>query len=227
VRERPFFEYHLYALPRPTSVANYSTKQLELIPAKADLPVAKAYVYVGRRTAIPYADRPYAERDVDDAPNKKVDVQLRLKNSERAGLGIPLPAGRVRVYKRDEQDAGDDPAGAPEFIGEDTIDHTPKDEELLFRVGSAFDLVGEHAATDFTYDQARKTMSESFEVKLRNHKKEAVTILVKEPLFRWHAWEVTAASEKFTKHDARTIHFNVDVPPGKEKVITYTVKYGW
>jgi hypothetical protein len=149
-----------------------------------------------------------------------------LKNSEKNNLGIPLPAGRIRVYKRDEADAqADDAGGALEFIGEDKIDHTPKDETLLVRMGSAFDITGERRQTNFTEDG--RTITESVEVRLRNHKKEPVHVIVKEPLYRWSQWEITAASEKFEKRDSRTIHVPVDLKPDEEKTITYTVKYTW
>jgi hypothetical protein len=227
-KEKSFFEYHLYTLGRPTSVANNSTKQIELFPARPNLPVAKTYVYAGG--AIDYTGslrQPFTDRDLRDGGNKKVDVYLQLKNTQQNGLGIPLPAGRIRVYKRDEADQqrGDDPAGSLEFIGEDKIDHTPKDETVLIRVGSAFDVVGQHKQTDFTEDG--HTITESFEIKLANHKKQAVTVLVKENLFRWSQWQIPTISEKFTKHDSRTIHIPVEIPPDGEKTITYTVKYTW
>src|SRR5258706_11257321 len=137
--EKSFFEYHLYTLGRATTVANNSTKQIELFPTKLGVGVEKAYVYYG----LPRELRTWTpQRQDEDARlgtvmNKSVDIYLRLKNSEKNGMGIPLPAGRVRVYKKDEADA------ASEFIGEDLIQHTPKDEELLIRMGSAFDIVGE------------------------------------------------------------------------------------
>jgi hypothetical protein len=217
-KEKSFFEYHLYTLGRPTSVANNSTKQIELFPAKANLPVSKTYVYSGYE---PEAYSPQADtnRDIRGAFNKKVDVYLQLKNSEKNNLGIPLPAGRIRVYKRDDAD------GTPEFIGEDKIDHTPKDESLLVRIGSAFDVTGERKQTNFT--ETGNSVTESFEIKVRNHKKESVQVIVKENLYRWSQWEITAASEKFDKHNSRTIHIPIQVKPDEEKTITYTVKYTW
>jgi hypothetical protein len=199
-QERPFFEYHLYTIARPTSIANNSTKQIEL--------------------------QAYTDRDIRDEANKKVDVYLQLKNTEKSGLGIPFPAGRIRVYKRDEPNQADaDPAGSLEFIGEDKIDHTPKDEEILVRVGSAFDVTGQHKQTDFV--QEGKELSESFEIKLSNHKKEPAKVLVKETLFRWSNWQITASSDKFEKHNSRTIYIPVEVGAGQEKTVTYTVKYTW
>lgn len=226
-KEKSFFEYHLYTLGRPTSVANNSTKQIELFPAKANLPVAKTYVYSGFDPQNVYDQQADDSRDVRGRYNKNVDIYLQFKNTERNGLGIPLPAGRIRVYKRDDADPqqGGEAGGTPEFIGEDKIDHTPKDEALLVRIGSAFDITGERTQTNFT--QTGHTVTESFEIKLRNHKKESVNILVKEKLYRWRQWEITAASEKFDKHDSRTIHIPIQVKPDEEKTLTYTVKYTW
>jgi hypothetical protein len=225
-KEKSFFEYHLYTLGRPTSVANNSTKQIELFPAKANLPVSKVYVYAGLEHDYGYVAQADTNRDVRGRYNKKVDVYLELKNSEKNNLGIPLPAGRIRVYKHDEADAqADDAGGTLEFIGEDKIDHTPKDETLLVRMGSAFDITGERRQTDFT--EEGRTVTESVEVKLRNHKKEPVHVIVKETLYRWSQWEITAASDKFEKRDSRTIHVPVDLKPDEEKTVTYTVKYTW
>jgi hypothetical protein len=227
-KEKSFFEYHLYTLGRPTSVANNSTKQIELFPAKANLPVTKTYVYYGFEPEYGFAPQGDTNRDVRGRYNKKVDVYLQLKNSEKNGLGIPLPAGRIRVYKRDDADPqqqGGEAGGTPEFIGEDKIDHTPKDEALLVRIGSAFDITGERRQTNFTQDG--NTITESFEIKLRNHKKDPVNVLVKENLYRWSQWEITASSDKFDKHDSRAIHIPIQVKPDEEKTVSYTVKYTW
>ncbi|HUK81000.1 MAG TPA: DUF4139 domain-containing protein, partial [Verrucomicrobiae bacterium] len=134
---------------------------------------------------------------------------------------MALPKGKVRLYKRDEADA------ALEFIGEDEIDHTPKDETVKLHIGDAFDIVGERKRTDFHVDTGRHEMTESFEIRLRNHKDVPVEVLVKETLFRWSNWEITQASAKWTKYDANTIHFPVKVDKDGEQVITYTVRYTW
>ena len=223
-KEKSFFEYHLYTLGRPTTINSNSTKQLELFPQKAGVPIEKVYVYYGLPAQFHnwFAQSPMTDRDLGNDSNKKVDIYLRMKNEEQAGLGIPLPAGRVRVYKRDADD------GNVEFIGEDVIQHTPKNESLLIKLGSAFDLVGERKQTNFTANEARKEITESFEIKLRNRKdNDPVTILVKENLFRWATWEIIDSSTKWEKQDARTIHFPVDLKPGEEKTVTYTVRYTW
>jgi hypothetical protein len=222
-KEKSFFEYHLYTLGRPTSLADRSTKQIELFPTRTNIPVTKTFVYYGLAPQWRYwiSDQPSEDRNLGTQSNKQVDIYLRMKNSEQNGLGIPLPAGRLRVYKQDEADATN------EFIGEDVISHTPKDEEVLVKLGSAFDIVGERKQTNFTVDSDGHVMTESFEIALRNHKKEPVSVIVKENLFRWFNWEITQSSDKWGKQDYRTIHIPVQVAPDGEKKVTYTVKYTW
>ena len=219
--EKSFFEYHLYTLQRTTSLANNSTKQIELFPTKTGVGVEKIHVYYGAPDTqgwIPEA--PILDRNLGTQSGKKVDVYLKFKNSEKNGLGLPLPAGRIQLYKKDDD-------GESEFIGEDVIQHTPKDEDVLVRVGTAFDIVGERKQTDFTLDEKGHVMTESFEIVLRNHKKEAVKVVVKEHVLRWMNWEITASSDKFEKQDARTVYFPVDVAVEGEKKVTYSVKYTW
>jgi hypothetical protein len=221
--EKSFFEYHLYTLDRTTSLSNKSTKQIELFPPKLDVPITKQYVYYGIPEQLRFItyDNPNMDQNLGTQSNKKVDVYLQLTNSEKNGLGIPLPAGRIRVYKTDEAD------GSKEFIGEDVIQHTPKDENVMVKLGSAFDIVGERRQTAFNVNYNGHELTESFEITLRNHKKEPVHVIVKENLFRWVNWDITASSDKWEKQDYRTIHIPVDVPVDGEKTVTYTVKYTW
>lgn len=221
--EKSFFEYHLYTLGRTTSLANNSTKQIELFPPKLDVPVKKTYVYYGVPEELRFwsADSPNQDANLGTDSNKKVDVYLLLTNSEKNGLGIPLPAGRIRAYKRDPDD------NAQEFIGEDVIQHTPKDEDVMIKLGSAFDIVGERRQTDFNVNYNGHVITESFEIKLRNHKTDPVHVIVKENLYRWVNWEITACSDPWQKQDFRTIHIPVDVPANGEKTVTYSVKYTW
>ena len=114
-----------------------------------------------------------------------------------------------------------------EFVGEDLIQHTAKDEKVLIRLGSAFDVVGERKQTDFTIDERAHVMTESFEIALRNHKKDPVQVMVKENLYRTVNWEITKSSDKWDKHDFRTIHIPVEIKPDQEVKVTYTVKYTW
>ncbi len=219
--EKAFFEYHLYTLGRPATLPDNSTKQIELFPAVTSVPVEKVFLYYGAPVSWGYGGAPNTGRELGIPMNTKVDVYLRFQNDKQSGMGMPLPSGRIRVNKLDPADE------TLEFIGEDTIDHTPKDEEVLVRLGSAFDVVGERRQTDFSVDTNRKTMTESFEIKLRNHKQSAVKVIVKENLYRWSGWEITQHSHEFEKQDARTIHFPVTVEADGEAVVTYTVRYQW
>jgi len=208
--EKTFFEYHLYTLGRPTTVNENQVKQVELLTA-ADVPVTKRYVFEpGGR----YWHRRYGQ------PNTyKVNVFIEFKNSKESKLGMPLPKGKIRTYKRDADD------GDLEFVGEDQIDHTPKDEELKLYVGDAFDLVGEKTVTD--RKQEKRWRQETIRIDLRNHKDEAVTILVREHLTRGGQWSITAKSQDFKKIDATTIEFTVPLPANGKAQVTYTVDYRW
>ncbi|HEV7299452.1 MAG TPA: hypothetical protein VGN72_08830 [Tepidisphaeraceae bacterium] len=222
-QEKSFFEYHLYTLGRPTSLGNNSTKQIELFPSKKNVPVNKTFVYYGLPEQMRYwiSPEPNRDRNLGTQTNKKVDVYLQTTNSEQNGMGIPLPAGRIRVYKADDAD------GSMEFVGEDVIQHTPKDEKVLVKLGSAFDIVGERKQTDFQVDRNDHWIEEEFEITLRNHKKEPVDVIVKENLFRWATWEIIKNSDDFEKQDSRTVHFPVRVEPDGEKKVTYRVRYTW
>jgi hypothetical protein len=218
--EKQFFEYHLYTLGRPTSLPDRSTKQIELFPAVSGVRCERTLVYQG---AADYGigGEPYTDRAFGNTGNRKVDVFLRFRNGPENGMGIPLPAGRVRVSKRDPSD------GSLEFIGEDRIDHTPRNETLLLKLGSAFDVVGERRQTDFRIETGRKTMTEDIEVRLRNRKDVPVKVLVKENLYRWTQWRIVASTHAHEKQDARTIHIPVTIGADQEAVVKYTVRYTW
>ncbi len=220
--EKAFFEYHLYTLGRTTTLPDQSTKQIELFPAARRVPCEKLLVYYG----VPAGHRgflpsPATDRNYGVQSNRKVDVYLQFANAEANGMGMPLPAGRVRVSKLDPADQ------TLEFIGEDTIDHTPRNEKVLLKLGSAFDVVGERRQLDFRVDTSRKTMAEEIEVRLRNQKKERVEVLVKENLYRWVNWTISAKSHDYRKDDSRTVVFPVTVAPEGETVVRYTVQYSW
>jgi hypothetical protein len=219
--EQPFFEYHLYTLGRPTTLPDSSTKQLELFETARGVPAEKVLVYFGLPGQWGTFPSPATDRGLGTDSNHKVDVYLRFRNATAGGLGVPLPAGRVRVNQLDATD------GSLEFIGEDVLDHTPQDEEVQIRLGSAFDVVGERRQADFRVDTARNWMEETIEVELRNHKKEAVRVIVKESLFRWVNWEILASSHAWDKQDARTIHLPVEVPAGGTVRLDYRVRYTW
>jgi hypothetical protein len=133
---------------------------------------------------------------------------------------MPLPAGKIRVYKTDVD-------GTLQFAGEDQIDHTPKDEEIRLKMGNAFDLVGERTRTSYQSDVNHRWFQETFQLKLRNHKDEAVTIHAIEPLYRWNNWKIIDSSMAYAKKDAQTIEFSVPVAKDGESTVSYTVKYSW
>jgi len=220
-QEQSFFEYHLYTLGRPATLPDRSTKQVELFPTARGVPCEKVLVYYGLAGQYGIFGSPMTDRNFGVQSNTKVDTYLKFKNDKDAGMGMPLPSGRIRVSKQDPKD------GSLEFIGEDVIDHTAKDEPVLIKLGSAFDVVGERKQLDFRVDTARDWMEEDIEIKIRNHKSESVKVIIKENLYRWVNWEMKAKTHEFEKVDARTVHFPVTVEKDKEMTLKYTVHYSW
>lgn len=201
--ERAFFEYHLYTLQRPATVRDNEIKQLSLFEP-TETKVRKVYVYEAARN------------------DQAVRVDLEFKNSKEAGLGMPLPKGKIRVYKQDTDKA-------LIFVGEDFIDHTPKDEEVRVTVGDAFDIAAERKQTD-QRKLGERSREETWQITLRNHKKEAVKVKVIEQLWgfgRIGEWEIRHSSHPYVKKDVRTIEFEVPVEVGGETLIEYTVWYRW
>jgi hypothetical protein len=148
--------------------------------------------------------------------NPDVNIYLQFENEEENGLGIPLPAGRVRVYKADVD-------GSLQFVGEDQIDHTPRDESVRLLLGNAFDIIGERRQTDFQ-QLGRDIVEESFEIIVRNHKDEDVEVRVLEHLFRWSEWEIVQESAEHLKLDQGTAEWRLPVPADGETTLTYTVR---
>ena len=207
--EKEFFEYHLYSLIRPTTLKNNQTKQISFL-SSSDIPVKKVFVYDGA------ISKWYHYENWGKLPyNKKVSVFLQFKNSKDIGLGIPLPKGKIRVYKKDTD-------GTSQFIGEDIIDHTPKDETLKLKIGEAFDIIGERKVIDHK-KIAGNVYRDSYEISLRNHKKEKVVVEVIEHLYG--IWEILSSSLPYEKVDASTIKFIIEVPSDKETKVNYTAQY--
>jgi len=218
--EKSFFEYHLYTLGRPATLPNNSTKQIELFDAATRVPAKKQLVYYGAEGYGFYGSL-MLDREFGPTSNTKVDVWLTLKNDKASGLGMPLPAGRIRVSQQDKAD------GSMEFIGEDKIDHTPRDEDVRVKLGTAFDVVGERRQTDFALNSKGRVMEEAFEIKVRNHKDQAVSVVVRESLYRWNQWTLIQQSTASEKKDARTIEFPVRIAADGEAIVTYRVRYTW
>ncbi len=203
-------EYHLYSLERRTTVQNNESKQISLLEA-ASFPIQKHYEVSGES---------YYYRDViqpGEPIKNPVEVHLKFKNSRANSLGMPLPAGTMRVYQADSK-------GRLQFIGEDRIDHTPKDENIDLHIGNAFDLVAERKQTDYQKID-RRTAEMAFEITLRNHKSEPVTIEVNEPI--GGDWTMEQSSFKYEKTSAFSARFTVPVPPNGEAVLTYRVRVRW
>jgi hypothetical protein len=223
VTERSFDEYHLYTLERPTTLYDRETKQVEFVRASG-VPSQRIYVYDGVKIDQNYRNYPMENiRDMENfgvQSNPKIWTMVEFKNSKENHLGMPLPKGRVRFYRRDTD-------GQMEFTGENLIDHTPSDETIRLYTGNVFDAVGEHKRTGFNIDRRVRTLDESFEIKLRNHKKEPMEIRVVEHLYRWTNWDIQKTSDPFNKLDSKTVEFRVKVPPNGEKVVTYTAHYSW
>jgi len=218
VTEKAFDEFHLYSIARPTTLHDHETKQVEFVHAQ-NMYAPTIYVYDGAEGYRFYGGLNY-DQGWGQSDNKKVIVQREFKNAETNQLGIALPAGKLRFYRRDD-------SGQLQFVGENQIDHTPRNETVRVTTGNSFDLVGERKQTNFRVDTSEKWVNETFEIKLRNRKKEPVEIRVVEHLYRWSNWNITAKSDDFVKKDAQTIEFRVPVKPDEERTITYTVHYSW
>jgi hypothetical protein len=223
VTEKAFDEYHLYTLERATTLHDRETKQVEFVRAsgvKSEL----IYVYDGalidwnRWRGYDIANRRTNE-EFGSESNTKVAVMREFMNTKENGLGIPLPKGRLRFYRSNGTQL--------EFTGENEIDHTPANELVKVTTGDAFDLVGERKRTNFIVDNSNHWADESFEIELRNRKKEAVTIRVVEHLYRWNNWEITQKDIPFLKLNSDEIEFRVELKPDEVRKITYTVHYSW
>ena len=222
VSEKSFDEFHLYTLARPTTLRDQQTKQVEFVQATG-LHAQRLYIYDGAKTqqyGYYSAEQVRQDQNYGTQSNPKVWVMEEFKNSEGNHLGIALPKGKLRFYRRDTD-------GHLEFVGENMIDHTPKDEVIRVYTGNAFDVTGERKRTNFHVDSGHNWMEESFEVRVRNHKKEPVNVRIVEHLYRWTNWKLSDQSQESTKKDAQTVEFPVTIQPDGEQIVTYTVHYSW
>ncbi|MBL9132245.1 MAG: hypothetical protein JNG86_13665 [Verrucomicrobiaceae bacterium] len=225
VKEKSFDEYHLYSLPLPTTLHDRETKQVEFVRA-SDVKSERLYIYDGvfvdqnQHRGWSY-DNIRNDQNYGTRSNPKVWVMREIKNSEANTLGMPLPKGKVRFYRQDDD-------GSLQFTGEDLIDHTARDETLRLYTGNAFDLVGERKRTNYRMDSSNNWIDESFEIKVRNRKKaETVEIRVVEHLYRATNWQIKESSNTHLKTDAQTMEFRIPLKPDEERVLTYTVHYSW
>jgi len=206
-QEQGFFEYHLYTLQRPTTIRDNETKQVSLLEA-AGFDVKKEFVVNGQRYYFTGYNNP------GQPIKEKVGVYIQFRNSQQNKLGMPLPAGTVRLYKKDDK-------GNQQFIGEDRIDHTPKDEDVRVKVGDAFDIVAERKQTDYRVI-ARNVYEYAYEIKIRNHKDGPINVIVNEPI--GGDWEMLSSSFEARKTAAFAAQFNVPVAKDGEATLTYRVR---
>jgi len=223
VTEKTFDEYHLYTLEHATTLHDRETKQVEMVRA-AGIQSKAVYVYDGLKIDPNYQNWPLEtirqQESYGTLSNPKIWLMQEFKNSFDNHLGMPLPMGRVRFYRRDED-------GQLEFTGENNIDHTPKDETLRLYTGNAFDIMGERSRTDYQADFNARWLNESFEIKLRNHKTEAIEVRVVEHLYRWTNWDILKNSDAFKKLDSKTVEFLLQIPADGERTLAYKVHYSW
>ncbi|HEX4846281.1 MAG TPA: DUF4139 domain-containing protein [Geothrix sp.] len=212
--EESLFEYHLYTLDRPTTLAVNQTKQVALLSAST-VPVRKEYLLQGQ-------NHYYSGSYGDLGEKQKVGVFVEFDNKEASRLGMPLPKGIIRVYKRDSE-------GRAQFVGEDSVDHTPKNEQVRLKLGDAFDVTARRKQTDFKslgrQGKFGSVYESAFEVELKNAKKESVTVSLLEPMPG--DWEMLQSSHPFTKEAAGTARFKVTVPAEGSAKLTYRVRVKW
>ena len=217
VEEKKFDEFHMYALPLATTLRDRETKQVEFVRAEG-VQTNKLFVYEGS------TGRYLGGRNMNEGygQNSRPDVAIyrELENRDENGLGMPLPAGRMRFYRMDDD-------GQLEFTGENTIDHTPKNETIRVYLGNAFDIVGERTRMNFYKHPSQNLIRETFEVEIRNRSEATVAVQVVEHLYRWSNWEIQKPSHKFDKTDSQTIEFLLTVKPDGIQKVSYTVEYTW
>ncbi|MBA7644132.1 hypothetical protein ES703_51869 [subsurface metagenome] len=199
--EKPFMEYHLYTLGRKSTIHNNQVKQIEFITPALGVPTKKLYIY---------------ERSQQ---KDKVQIKLEFENTKKSNLGIALPKGRVRVFKKDPAD------DMLEFVGEDRIDHTAGKEKLLLYIGNAFDVVPEYTLLDSK--PSRRKRVEIHKIELRNRKDKAVTVFVDEKFSAWVNWTIDESTHKYEKRDARTARFEVKIALDSVATIQYTAAQTW
>ena len=220
VQEKAFDDFHLYTLQRPLTIRDKEIKQVEFLRSPA-VKAKKKYVYDA--VSMRYMGRggPQTQPMQGQEFPKEVAIYWEFKNEEANGLGVPLPAGRVRFYRSDDQD------GNLEFVGENNISHTPRNEEVSLYTGNAFDLVGERKVTNFQRDDRAEWLKETVEITVKNRSKEPKEIVVREHLWRWLSWTIENPSMEYVKKDAQKIEFTVKLAPDEEKKVSYTAHYTW
>jgi hypothetical protein len=224
VTEKPFDDYHLYTLQNATTLPERETKQVEFLRAE-NVSTKRIYVYDGAHIdANLYRNWTYDtirnNPEYGTQSNPKVWVMREFMNNQANHLGMPLPQGRLRFYRRDT-------TGDLEFTGENEIRHTPKDETVQVYTGTAFDLTGERKRMDYQVNLAIRTVDETFEIRVRNHKRETAEVRVVEHLYRGSNWTVSIETDPHVKKDSQTAEFTLNLRPDEEKILKYSVHYTW
>lgn len=211
-------EYQAYTLPNPGSLPQGSVQRLPLVNPATAVACERRYetnaAFGGWRPGYPIVD-PNFGTNGDDTQPQPVIASLRFKNDRGAGLGVPLPAGRVRMFD------------GTDFLGEAGLGHTPAGADVALAIGNVFDLSAERKREDFQLDRSGRTLTETISVTLKNAKAASATVRVNEQLPRWSDWEMVSSSEPFTKRGAQAVSFDVNVPAGGETTLRYTVRYRW
>lgn len=202
VTEASFADYHLYTFGSPVTLLSNASKQIAFLPTVYRIPVKRVYEF---NTEI----------------GNKVSSRITFVNSAKTGLGMPLPAGKARVNMRNTKD------GTLEFIGEDSIDHTPKNEEITLTLGSSSDITGKRVMLAERVNNEQKWAEEDIEITLKNHKAAPVAITVKETMRRSANWKIANHNHAYDKTDAQHLRFDVTVPSESEDKVKYTVRYTW
>jgi hypothetical protein len=220
VRQKAFDDFHLYDLNRQVTLKDRETKQIEFLSATS-IPVLRKYIYDGAQ-GLPYgySEGAYTQDSFGLQNSKQVRVEQEFVNSKQNHLGVPLPAGTMRFYRRDTD-------GQMEFVGENTINHTPEGDKVQLSTGTAFDVTGSRKRTNFKISTEGRTIDESYSIIVKNAKDKPVNVDVVEHLFRAANWDVVEKSSDFTKTDSSTVTFPVTVPAHGQQTVSYTVHYSW
>jgi hypothetical protein len=219
IQRRTFDEYHEYTVPTPVTLSDREMTQVELVRA-TNVNAVRSFIYDGSTVKVDNYGLDYAQLDsgFGTESTSKVAITSEFRNDATNHLGVPLPEGQVHFYRPDSQ-------GRPQFTGDSNIGNTPPDEIVRSATGYAFDLFGERVQTDYRINEEERTAEESYEIKVRNHRKTAAEVRIWEHPCRWRQWEITAQSQPFKKVNQQTFEFVVSIPPGEEKKITYAIRY--
>lgn len=219
IARRTFDEYHEYSLPMPVTLLDREMTQVELVRG-TNVNATRSFIYDGSNVRVDNMGLDYAQLDsgFGTDSNSKIAITSEFKNDAANHLGVPLPEGQVHFYRPDAE-------GHLQFSGDSKIENTPQNELVRASTGFAFDIVGERRQTDYQVSEEEHKADESFEIKVRNHRKDPVEVRVWEHPCRWRQWEIAAPSQPFKKIDQKTFEFVVSIPPNEEKKVTYTIRY--